>query len=41
MPFEHVIYIPGILLFGFAMGFVTGARAARKEFIRREQERRR
>jgi len=38
---SHIIYIPGILLIGFAMGFRIGARAVRAELARREQERRR
>lgn len=37
---EHVLYIPGILLIGFAIGFRLGARAARAEFERRERIRR-
>lgn len=37
---EHVIYIPGILLVGFAFGFRLGARAARTEFERRDRIRR-
>ena len=37
----HIIYIPGILLIGFALGFRMGARAVRAEFERREHERRR
>ncbi|HMI83295.1 MAG TPA: hypothetical protein VK550_04325 [Polyangiaceae bacterium] len=28
---EHVIFIPGVLLVGLALGYVMGARAARKE----------
>jgi hypothetical protein len=36
----HVLYIPGVLLVGIAIGFVMGARAARAE-AQREQERRR
>lgn len=28
---EHILYIPGILLVGFALGFRLGARAARAE----------
>lgn len=39
MPVEHVIYIPGILLVGIAIGYVLGARAARAELERRKQER--
>ncbi len=30
----HIIYIPGILLVGFALGFRFGARAARAELER-------
>ena len=32
MPFEHVIYIPGVLLIGVVVGYVLGARAVRAEF---------
>ena len=28
---EHVIFIPGVLLVGLALGYVMGALAARKE----------
>jgi hypothetical protein len=28
---EHVIFIPGVLLIGLAIGYVMGAKAARKE----------
>ena len=37
----HIIYIPGVLLIGFALGFRMGARAVRAELERRELERRR
>ncbi len=37
----HIIYIPGILLIGFSLGFRFGARAVRAELERRDQERRR
>ena len=37
----HVIYIPGILLIGIAVGFVLGARAARNELARTQKARRR
>ena len=37
----HIIYIPGILLIGLALGFLMGARAVRAELQRLEQERRR
>lgn len=39
MPVEHIIYIPGILLLGVAVGYVLGARAARAELERRQRER--
>lgn len=39
MPVEHLIYIPGILLVGAAIGYVLGARAARAELERRKRER--
>ena len=31
---EHVIFIPGVLLVGLALGYVMGAKAARKEIER-------
>jgi hypothetical protein len=31
MTFEHVIYIPGILLVGLIIGYLLGARAVRAE----------
>jgi hypothetical protein len=31
----HVLYIPGVLLIGFAMGFVYGAKAARSELAKK------
>lgn len=37
----HVIYIPGILLVGIAIGFVLGARAAREEIARQQKQRKR
>ncbi len=36
---EHVLYIPGILLVGLAIGFRLGAKAARAELERRRRER--
>lgn len=39
MPIEHLIYIPGILLVGLAIGYVLGARAARAEYERQRRER--
>jgi hypothetical protein len=35
----HVLYIPGVLLIGFALGFVYGAKAARAELARKQRER--
>jgi hypothetical protein len=37
----HVLYIPGILLIGIAIGFVLGARAARAELQRQQDARKR
>ena len=37
----HVLYIPGMLLIGIALGFVLGARAAREEIERGNKKRRR
>ncbi len=37
---EHVLFIPGMLLIGIAIGYSMGARAARAELARRERERR-
>jgi uncharacterized protein YneF (UPF0154 family) len=37
----HVLYIPGVLLIGFALGFVYGAKAARKELERKNAARKR
>jgi hypothetical protein len=34
MTIEHVIFIPGVLLVGMALGFVFGARAVRSEMAR-------
>jgi hypothetical protein len=28
---EHLVFIPGVLLVGLAIGYVMGAKAARKE----------
>ena len=36
-PFEHVIYIPGVLLIGLTIGYVLGARAVRGEIKRVKQ----
>jgi hypothetical protein len=37
----HVLYIPGVLLVGIAIGFVMGARAARAEAAKQSERRRR
>jgi proteasome assembly chaperone (PAC2) family protein len=37
----HLLYIPGVLLIGIALGFVMGARAARNELARTQKARRR
>ncbi|HKP59400.1 MAG TPA: hypothetical protein VJV78_21900 [Polyangiales bacterium] len=37
----HLLYIPGVLLIGIAVGFVMGARAARNELARSQKARRR
>ncbi len=34
MTFEHVIYIPGILMLGVIVGYMMGARAVRAEHAR-------
>jgi hypothetical protein len=34
MTFEHIIYIPGVLLVGLTLGYVLGARAVRAEVER-------
>jgi hypothetical protein len=41
VPLEHLIYVPGVLLIGIAIGYVLGARAARAELERRRRERKR
>ena len=37
MTVEHVIFIPGVLVAGIAIGYMLGARAVREE-IRRKRE---
>jgi hypothetical protein len=34
LTFEHIIYIPGVLLIGLTIGYVLGARAVRAEVSR-------
>lgn len=38
---EHILFIPGVLLIGIAIGYSMGARAARAELERRQRERKR
>jgi hypothetical protein len=38
---DHCFFIPGVLLVGIAIGYVLGARAARAEMKRRQEERKR
>lgn len=41
VTFEHIIYIPGVLLVGLALGYTMGARAVRAEMKRLQQRMRR
>jgi hypothetical protein len=34
MTFEHIIYIPGVILVGMTIGYLLGARAVREEYER-------
>jgi len=38
---NHFLFIPGVLLVGFAFGYVYGAKAGRAEEQRRQQGRKR
>jgi len=37
MTSDHVIFIPGILLIGFVLGYLFGTRAARADIERRRK----
>jgi hypothetical protein len=37
MPFEHLLYIPGVLLIGVVLGYGLGARAVRAEYAKQKQ----
>ena len=37
MTFEHMIYIPGVLLIGVVVGYVLGARAVRAEYDKQKK----
>lgn len=39
--FEHIIYIPGVLLIGLTVGYVLGARAVRQEMKQNRERARR
>ncbi len=41
MTLAHFVYIPGILLLGFVLGFVLGGRAAEAARAERDQRERR
>jgi len=41
MTFEHIIYIPGVLLVGLLLGYVLGARAIRAEVAKAKKAARR
>lgn len=41
MTFEHIIYIPGMLLVGVTLGYILGARAVREELKRAKKRSRR
>lgn len=41
MTFEHIIYIPGVLLVGLVGGYILGARAVREEVEKAKKRRRR
>ena len=41
MTFEHIIYIPGVLLVGLTLGYILGARAVRQEVQRAKKRARR
>lgn len=34
---DHLVYIPGVLLLGIAVGYVLGARAVRSELMRQRR----
>lgn len=41
MTFEHIIYIPGVLLVGVTLGYILGSRAVREEMKRARKRARR
>jgi hypothetical protein len=38
ITFEHVVYIPGVLLVGMTIGYILGARAVRAEVARMKKQ---
>jgi hypothetical protein len=38
MTLTHVFYIPVVVLLGFAVGYVLGARAGRAEVLRQQAQ---
>jgi len=34
VTFEHILYIPGVILIGMTLGYLLGARAVRSELER-------
>lgn len=38
ITFEHIIYIPGVLLIGVTVGYILGARAVRAEMERMKKK---
>jgi hypothetical protein len=41
VTFEHIVYIPGVLLVGIVTGYVLGARAVRAEIAAAQKKARR
>lgn len=41
VTFEHIIYIPGVLLVGITLGYILGARAVREELNKARRRARR
>jgi hypothetical protein len=37
VTFEHILYIPGVILIGMTVGYLLGARAVRAEVARARQ----
>jgi hypothetical protein len=38
ITFEHIVYIPGVLLVGMTIGYILGARAVRAEVARMKEK---